>query len=536
LANLGRMSPARYVLTLAAVGVTYWVAARLSLNLALVNGQVTPIWPPTGIALVTFLILGWRASPAIALAALAVNLPIGPTPLGAVLIAGGNTAAPLLASELLRRAGFHIALDRMRDAMAIVFLGALLGMMLSATIGSAVLTLSGAVPMSRFASTWAVWWAGDAMGVLLVAPLLLSFVPRPGLRPLLWERRVELFVLLTAVGAITYFLFQNQFRLEYLVLPLIAVAAWRFRLQGAAPAALIASAVAAWAAVHGDGPFAQESLLEKMVTLQAFNVSVSLASFVLASFADAREQREEVTRLYQSVRLAISAKTDAIDVAAHELGPPVAVLTSYLAILMDGKLGRPPAKWVSILNVMADKAWHVNRIMADLVDAARIEGNSRPPHRDQMDLRVIVQDAIKRAAPRAELAGAQIATELGSKPMRVDGDARQIGRILDNLINNSLTYVAKPPRLKVDTGTEGDRAFVRVVDNGVGMSEAERARVFQPFQRTKDPAFKSVPGVGLGLYASRQLAQVNNGRLTLVKSEPGLGSSFSLDLPLARKS
>jgi len=535
LANLDRMSRARYVLVLIGVGVTYWVAARLSLNLALVNGQVTPIWPPSGIALVTFLILGWRASPAIALAAFAVNLPIGPSPVGAALIAGGNTAAPLLASELLRRAGFHPELDRMRDAVAIVVLGALLGMMLSATIGSAVLTLSGAVPLSHFWSTWAVWWAGDAMGVLLVAPLLLAFVPRRGVRALSWTRRIELFVLLTAVGAITYFLFQNQFRLEYLVLPLIALGAWRFRLQGAAPAALIASVVAAWAAVHGDGPFAHESLLEKMVTLQAFNVSVSLASFVLASFADAREQREEVTRLYQAVKLAIAAKSDAIDVAAHELGPPVAVLTSYLAILADGTLGPPPTRWKSILNVMADKAWHVNRIIADLVDAARIEGNSLPPHHDQMDLRVIVKDAIKRATPRAELAGAEIATRLGNKPMLVDGDARQIGRILDNLINNSLTYVTKSPRVKVDTGTEGDRAVVHVIDNGVGMSEAERARVFQPFQRTKDPAFKKVPGVGLGLYASRQLAEVNNGRLTLLKSEPGLGSSFALDLPLAKR-
>src|SRR5881392_3743902 len=291
------MSPARYLLVLAGVGVIYWAAARLSLNLALVNGQVTPIWPPTGIALVTFLILGRRAWPAIGLAALAVNLPIGPSPLGAAVIAAGNTAAPLLASELLRRAGFHRELDRMRDAVAIVFLGALLGMMLSATVGSAVLTLSGAVPMTHFVSTWAVWWAGDAMGVLLVAPLLLAFVPRPGVQALPWVRRIELFVLLTAVGAITYFLFQNQFRLEYLVLPLIAIAAWRFRLKGAAPAALIASVIAAFAAVNGVGAFASETLLEKMVTLQAFNISLSLASFLLSSFVDARQQRGEMERL-----------------------------------------------------------------------------------------------------------------------------------------------------------------------------------------------------------------------------------------------
>jgi signal transduction histidine kinase len=116
----------------------------------------------------------------------------------------------------------------------------------------------------------------------------------------------------------------------------------------------------------------------------------------------------------------------------------------------------------------------------------------------------------------------------------VDADARQIGRILDNLINNSLTYTVRPARLKVNAAAEGDRAVIQVIDNGVGMSEAERARVFEPFRRSKDPAFSEVPGVGLGLYASRKLAEVNQGRLTVERTEPGLGSCFALDLPLAR--
>jgi signal transduction histidine kinase len=536
-AGLARQSdgipPVQYLLRLAAVALAYWLAARLSLNLALVHGQVTPIWPPTGIALVTFLILGRRMWPAIALAAFAVNLPLGPSPLGAALIASGNTLAPLVSSELLRRAGFRRQLDRMRDAVEIVVLGALLGMTISATIGSAVLTLSGSVPMSNFASTWAVWWAGDAMGVLLVAPFLLSLVRRPTPRPLGWWGSAELTALLAGVGVVTYFLFENQYRLEYLVLPLIAVAAWRFRLAGAAPAALIASVIAVWAAVNGSGPFASETLLEKMVTLQAFNVSVSLASFLLASFVDARQQREEIGRLYASASLAIAAKTDAIDVAAHELGPPMAVLTSYLAILSDGKLGPPPSRWASILRVMADKAWQVDRIIDELVDAARIEAKAQPSSHAYIDLREAVQEAVDRARPRVEVSGARIATTFGTGPVPVDADARQIGRILDNLINNSLTYTVRPPRLKVDAATEGNRAVVHVIDNGIGMSDVERARVFQPFHRTKDPTFSSVPGSGLGLYASRKLAEVNQGRLTLERSEPGVGTCFVLDLPLA---
>src|SRR5712691_6329257 len=110
---------------LALVALAYWLAARLSLNLALVHGQVTPIWPPTGIALVAFLLIGRGAWPAVAAAAFAVNLPIGPSPVGAAVIAVGNTLAALVSVELLRRVGFHSKLDRLRDAIDIIVIAAL---------------------------------------------------------------------------------------------------------------------------------------------------------------------------------------------------------------------------------------------------------------------------------------------------------------------------------------------------------------------------------------------------------------------------
>src|ERR1700682_3032683 len=104
------------LMQLTVVALAYWFAASASLRLALVHGQVTPIWPPTGIALVAILVFGRRVSPAVFVAALAVNLPIGPSPLGATFIAAGNTLAPLTAAALLKRARFRIELDRMRDA------------------------------------------------------------------------------------------------------------------------------------------------------------------------------------------------------------------------------------------------------------------------------------------------------------------------------------------------------------------------------------------------------------------------------------
>ena len=535
---------ARELLRLAAVAAAYWLAARLSLNLALVHGQVTPVWPPTGIALVAFLLIGRGAWPAVALAAFAVNLPIGPSPVGAAVIAAGNTLAPLVAVELLRRVDFHRELDRLRDAVALIVIGALGSMAISATIGSSVLVLAGSVPRANFLSTWAVWWTGDAMGVLLVAPVLLSVLVRAPTVPsrasgeeepmrIQWRRGLEWAGLLAATGIVTYVVFQNRLGLQYLVLPVIMVSAWRFRLRGAAPSALIASGVAIWSAIEATGPFSGETLFEKMVTLQVFNVSVALTSFLLAAFVETRERQQEMARLYASAQLGSEAKTRFLHMAAHELRTPITVVTGYLSMLSDGTLGNVPEGWRNPLEMLMGKARELNGIVADLLEASRIEANALPRSHDHIDLRTVVEDATERARPGAGLLGGEIATDLPPDPVPLDGDAKQLGRILDNLINNALTYSTRAPRLTVTVSSEGSRALVRVADNGAGIPPSEREHVFERFQRTNDPTFRHVSGTGLGLFISRQLAEGHGGSLVIESSTPDDGSVFALAIPIS---
>lgn len=523
----------RLFLQLVLVALTYFVVARLSLSLALVHGQVTPIWPPTGIALVAFLVIGRRAWAPIAIAAFAVNLPIGPTPLGAAVIAVGNTLAPFVAAELLRRVGFHRQLDRLRDAIAIIFLGALVGMAISATVGSTVLVVSGAVQANQFLQTWAVWWTGDAMGVLLVAPFLLSVLAYPSPPRLTIRAGLELAGLLAGTAVVTFLLFLNDLRLEYLVLPLIVAAAWRYRLRGAAPAALIASGVAVVCAVKGLGPFAEESLFEKMVTLQVFNVSLALASFVLASFVDTREREEKVARLYESARAANAAKTRFLHLAAHELRTPITVLSGYLSMLADGSLGTDPTQLRFAVDVLTKKTNELNRLVNDLLEASRIEANATDARRSNIDLGQLVADARERAVPRAQLLGAAIDIDEAGLPLIVTADPDQLGRILDNLINNGLTYTTGRPRLSISAAAEGGQAVLRVADNGIGIEPEERERVFEQFHRSNNPAFIRVAGTGLGLYISRQLAEANGGGLAVERSSPEMGTIFALALPLA---
>jgi PAS domain S-box-containing protein len=292
------MDPAlvRDLVRMLLVGVVYVGAAELSLRVALVERNVTPVWPPTGIALVAFLVLGARMWPAVAVAAFVVNAPISPSAAAALAIAGGNTLAPLVALFLLRRVGFRPELDRLRDAMAIVLLGALVGMLVSATVGSTTLTVSGAVPRADYWGTWAVWWTGDAMGVLVFAPFLLSLRMHRRGAPTYWFRWFEAAALFLGLAVVSYAVFRSRLEIQYLVFPFLGWAAWRFEQRGAAPAALLASGIAVWAAVHGYGPFREGTLFQKMVILQVFNAGIAFTSFVFAAVVTERRRSAEALR------------------------------------------------------------------------------------------------------------------------------------------------------------------------------------------------------------------------------------------------
>ncbi len=117
--------------------------------------------------------------------------------------------------------------------------------------------------------------------------------------------------------------------------------------------------------------------------------------------------------------------------------------------------------------------------------------------------------------------------------MPVEADAAQLARVLDDLINNALTYTIRTPHLVIGLSTHAGRATIRVEDNGVGILEEEHERVFDRLYRVADPQVV-VPGIGLGLYISRQLIQGFGGTLVVESSTPDSGSVFALALPLSR--
>ncbi|MFI9803289.1 MASE1 domain-containing protein [Streptomyces sp. NPDC052301] len=278
-------------LEICAVAALYFGSAKAGLQQQLVRGQVTPLWPPSGIALASLLLRGPRVWPGIALGAFLVNVSLGPS-LPAVLgIVVGNTLAPVCSYVLLRRTGFREELDRLRDALALIFLGAFTGMLVSATTGAGILALAGALRPADFWPTWSVWWTGDAMGVLVVTPVLLvlrsAHLPRAAPR----SRWVEALLLVAATVAVGY-LETGRVPLLFLAFPLLIWAAFRFQLAGAAPCALAVSVSAIVAAAEGSGPFTGHDLLTSMITLQAFNGSAALTALLVGTVISERNETQ----------------------------------------------------------------------------------------------------------------------------------------------------------------------------------------------------------------------------------------------------
>ncbi len=289
----------RFLAIALGVAAGYFATAKLGLRLAVVAEQVTAVWPPTGIALTAVLLLGDRIAPAIWLGAFLANATAHEPLATAAGIATGNTLEAVVGAWLLQRVvGMGQSVDRLRDALGLIVFGALASPTISATIGVTSLALGGVQPWTSFWSIWVVWWLGDAMGALVVAPVLLALVAG-------WRRRWPAARLaeagggLAALGLIGLLVFTgvlgraaSSHPLEYTIFPFLMWAALRFGQIGTATVTAVASAIAVWGTMRGSGPFATGDLNDSLILLQVFLGVVAMSGLVLAAAIHERDVAE----------------------------------------------------------------------------------------------------------------------------------------------------------------------------------------------------------------------------------------------------
>ena len=273
-------------LWLLGLALAYFASGQLGLTVPYLGAFVSLIWPPTGVAVAALWRGGLSRWPGVWLGSLAINLASGGTPLMSVAIACGNTLAPLLTVWALRRVGASLHFDTRRD-MNHYLLAISGGMLASASVGTLSLWLSGVMQPAQLPKIFLIWWAGDAVGALLLGIPLLTFVPRLW-RELSPTRRLE------GLGCLAGMLMIGQLLLyspsHAALLPLVFIPflllSWlavRTGLMLSSLAVLLLSALMAWGTVQGMGPFHRPSVHEGLALLWGYMATLMVVALLLSA-------------------------------------------------------------------------------------------------------------------------------------------------------------------------------------------------------------------------------------------------------------
>jgi PAS domain S-box-containing protein len=281
------------------LAIAYLGTAKLGLQFAVVQGNATLIWIPTGLSLAAVLLGGYAMLPGVAMGAF-LTVATTPVPLWvAFAVSMGNTLEAFFGAYALRRfAHFDVSLKHLGDVWSLLLWAALLSTIASATIGVGSLCAAGAASWALFPKVWLIWWLGNVMGDLLVAPVLLVWSRLPRWNVQQW---LEFTLLLALTGLVALVVFGGwlspphipSYPLAFTVFPLLIWAALRFEQHGGTAAVGVAALFAAWMTVTRHGPFSSFGVQESLSLLWLFMAVNTVPVLLLAASLSERRMAEE---------------------------------------------------------------------------------------------------------------------------------------------------------------------------------------------------------------------------------------------------
>lgn len=219
-----------------------------------------------------------------------------------------------------------------------------------------------------------------------------------------------------------------------------------------------------------------------------------------------------------------------ISMVAHELTSPLAAISSYLAIVLDGTLDDRQDRIREILGRSKARADALLELVKDLQYLNRREAGRVTRTVERLDIAEVLRGQIEFYRGQAERHRVDLRLEVGTGDTTASADRGDLDRVFMNLISNGIKYNREGGVLTVRVAPHDDRIEVSFADTGIGMSEAEQAGLFQEFYRAHNARTQGISGTGLGLATVRRVLAAANGRID-VRSTEGAGSTFTVTLP-----
>lgn len=283
---------ARYLVRIAILAGFYCAASTAALLVATREGVASSLWLPAGIALFALVRFGLGLWPGIALGALLTSTVTGAPLAFAIGAAGGKSLEAILGAFLLLRVvEFRPALDRLPSVFALVFTACTIAAV-GATVGVSAALASGLAAADTASARWAVWWSGDAIGMLVTTPLLLAWTTPPDpVESARWRSAAGV-VLLGGVLAALVLLLRSDAEYVYGVFLIITGLAFHFGRRAVTAAVAIAASLATWQTLHGVGPFVTMARPNDLLLLQVFGGLLPVTSLLISA---GLAQRRDVT-------------------------------------------------------------------------------------------------------------------------------------------------------------------------------------------------------------------------------------------------
>jgi two-component system, OmpR family, phosphate regulon sensor histidine kinase PhoR len=264
------------------------------------------------------------------------------------------------------------------------------------------------------------------------------------------------------------------------------------------------------------------------LTRRALSVSTRVVRDPEGRFAGAALAYKDVTDFMR----ALEVKEDFVAQVSHELRTPLTSIAGFTALVLERD--DLPEEASDQLRVVERNVDRLGRLVADLLHTAQVEHGQVHLERTRTDLAAVVRHAAEAARPAVDRAGLVLETRLPDR-LECTVDPQRFAQVVDNLVSNAVKYTGPGGLVRIELDVVDERAELRVVDTGLGISARDLPHLFSRFFRAPAVTDRSIQGIGLGLSITKAIVDSHGGRIE-VESRPGAGSTFRVRLPMDRAS
>ena len=235
-------------------------------------------------------------------------------------------------------------------------------------------------------------------------------------------------------------------------------------------------------------------------------------------------------RMEEALREADRRKDQFLAMLAHELRNPLAPISNAVQIMKVQGLGGDNFDWS--VKVIEGQVKHMTRMVDDLLDVSRITRGKVVLQKEPTELESVVGLAVEASRPLVEDYGHRLSVTLPDHPTTLEIDPARMAQVISNLLNNAAKYTDEEGEIALEARQEGPEVVIRVRDNGSGIAPELLPHIFDMFTQADQTLSRSRGGLGIGLTLVRSLVEMHQGRVTAHSEGPGLGSEFTVRLPI----